>query len=85
MSKVVFMVVLKLMLDNMEKIQEILGATSCKRGATRPQFKTYTRYSRVDDKEQKKVLGVFNGCFETHTVISSANCPCSLSKSLVYL
>ena len=28
---------------------------------------TYTRYSRVADEEQKKVLGIFIGNFETYT------------------
>ena len=32
-----------------------------------PQFKTYTRYSGVDDKKQKKVLGNFKGNFEAYT------------------
>ena len=34
----------------------------------RSQFETYTRYSRVvDEKQKKKVLGVFNSIFETYT------------------
>ena len=31
--------------------------------ATRLQFEMYTRYSGVDDEEQNKVLGCFNGRF----------------------
>ena len=26
-------------------------------------FETYTRYSEVEDEEQKKFLGIFNGSF----------------------
>ena len=34
-------------------------------------FKTYTRYSGVDDDEQKKVLGVFNGSFLSNLIEGS--------------
>ena len=45
------MVVLKLILDNMEKIRKFRGPQAVKGGATRPQFETYTRYLGVDDEE----------------------------------
>ena len=47
------LVVLKLVLNVMEKFQEIQGAMSSNRGTTMP-FETYTRYSKIDDDEQKK-------------------------------
>ena len=33
----------------------------------RSKFETYTRYSWVADKEQKKVLGDFYGSLQTYT------------------
>ena len=40
-------------------MEKIKGAQAVKGGATRPYFETYTRYSGVDDEEQKKVLSSF--------------------------
>ena len=39
------------------------------RGTRRSKIETYTRYSRVNDEEQKKVLGFFNGNFETYYLV----------------
>ena len=36
-------------------------------------MRTYTRYSEVDDAEQKKVLGVFNGSFKNYTRYSGVD------------
>ena len=58
------MVVLKLKLDIMEKNQEIWRPLAIKGGATRQQFETYTRYSEVDDEEQKKAQAVLLVFFE---------------------
>ena len=32
-----------------------------------PKFETYTRYSEVDEKEQKNVSGLIKGSFEIYT------------------
>ena len=57
------MVVLKLILDVIEKFRKVQGTQAVIGEATRPKHETYNRCSRVDDEEQKKVLSVFNGSF----------------------
>ena len=52
------MVVLKLLLDKKKNKSENIKVTSCKEGAT---IETCTRYSIVDVKSNKKILGNFKG------------------------
>ena len=48
----------------MEKNRKIRGPQARKRGATKPLLETYTRYSGVDHREQKKkVFGSSNSSF----------------------
>ena len=44
-----------------------LGVHKLQKGAMGPKCETYTRYSEVDEKEQKNVSGLIKGSFEIYT------------------
>ena len=62
-----FLVILKLILNIMERSYEFERAISCKTECQKfINWKTNTRCSRDNDEEKNKCLGQFNGSFKTY-------------------